>query len=158
MNSMEAVVRLCTTLQRIEEDSAKFHEDAFAAKHKGKWVYIFSFVLMSLNQQLFCACIVLVSCTLPSAATAHSAKVYKSFVDEATQAASSACNAAEEAANVVINISKEMMDAEKAAQRANLLVRLQVSSSYALEILKAFSLCPVHSFVPCFGIDPNIRR
>lgn len=100
----------------------------------------------------------MVSCTLPSAVTADSSKVYKTFVDEATQAASSACKAAEEAANVVINISKEMMDAEKAAQIANLMVRLQVSSS----------LCPENPsscfFLPCTLIcafrwnDPNLRR
>ena len=42
MNSMEAVVNLCTTLQRIEEDSAKFHEQASSAKDDGKWVYISS--------------------------------------------------------------------------------------------------------------------
>ena len=94
----------------------------------------------------------MVSCTLPSAVTADSSKVYKTFVDEATQAASSACKAAEEAANVVINISKEMMDAEKAAQIANLMVRLQVSTSCALEILQAVSFCPAHSFVPFVGM------
>lgn len=60
-----------------------------------------------------------------SAAMADSAKQCKDFVDDATNAASSACEAAEEAASLTIMISKEMRDAEHAAQMANLMARLQ---------------------------------
>ena len=44
MNSMEEIVSLCTTLQRVEEDSAAAQERALIAKENGKWVmYFFNF-------------------------------------------------------------------------------------------------------------------
>ena len=38
MNSMEEDVSLCTTLQRVEEDSAAAQERALVAKENGKWI------------------------------------------------------------------------------------------------------------------------
>lgn len=92
---------------------------------------------------------------------ADSAKECKAFVDDATKAASSSCEAAEEAANIAIKISKAMRDAEQAAQRANLTFRLQVG------ILSCTRSCLnrlFHLNLPCtlnhtiFGNDPMICR
>mmetsp|Transcript_776 Transcript_776/g.1813 ORF Transcript_776/g.1813 Transcript_776/m.1813 type:complete len:1425 (+) Transcript_776:58-4332(+) len=60
-----------------------------------------------------------------SAVVADSAKVCKLFADEVSQAATSACEAAEEADTIVSKIAKEMRDAEQTALLANLMDRLQ---------------------------------
>lgn len=67
MNSMEAVVSLCTTLQRIEENSAKFHEEALVAKENGEEcvvLYFFSYFkpqkVVSLSDKFFWVCLVVV--------------------------------------------------------------------------------------------------
>ena len=128
MNSMEGVVNLCTTLHRIEEDCAKSHEQALVAKENGApgnaCLKVLNLIQKSFIKSGTRGCDL--SCTLLHAASANSARIFKAFVDEAAEAASSACKAAEEAANIVINISKEMVNAERAARKSNLMHRLQV--------------------------------
>lgn len=60
-----------------------------------------------------------------SAAMAGSAKECHSFAKQASNAASSACEAAEEASNIVIKILQKMKETEQAAEKANLMSRLE---------------------------------